>query len=410
MFTLLMINLQLHRSLERALFLIVLGTSIALQAADSTPDKARRDREYRDFAMGREGNPKRGWELFNDEKRAGCSKCHSVDGSASKAGPDLYAVGDKFPRGELIRAVQEPSASIAIGYGTTVVRTKAGEEFQGILKDSTAGALDLVGADGKHIRIAMRDVLEQRGSTLSLMPEGLEAGLTRQEFTDLIQYLVTLRQPETAVKFNRGMPSDIPELARPITVRPFFSEQMRFPHNFVHKPGDVRYGLVWFGQLPGAINTFVAVHQTGKIWLLDKEGTNETKTLFADISTEIFNERGPNGLLSIAFHPRYRENRRYFLKHQVFEDSKIVTVVVERHAAADLGSDSGQSSRRLWQAVSSTQDHSGGCIAFGPDGFLYIGMGDTGPQQDPQGHGQDLTIHLGKILRIDVDHTDAGLA
>jgi len=57
-----------------------------------------------------------------------------------------------------------------------------------------------------------------------------------------------------------------------------------------------------------------------------------------------------------------------------------------------------------------TQDHSGGCIAFGPDGFLYIGMGDTGPQQDPQGHGQDLSILLGKMLRIDVDHIDPGLA
>jgi glucose/arabinose dehydrogenase len=64
----------------------------------------------------------------------------------------------------------------------------------------------------------------------------------------------------------------------------------------------------------------------------------------------------------------------------------------------------------LWKVVSATQDHSGGCIAFGPDGFLYIGMGDTGPQQDPQGHGQDLTTHLGKILRLDVDHADAGLA
>jgi glucose/arabinose dehydrogenase len=64
----------------------------------------------------------------------------------------------------------------------------------------------------------------------------------------------------------------------------------------------------------------------------------------------------------------------------------------------------------LWKVVSTTQDHSGGCIEFGPDGFLYIGMGDTGPQQDPQGHGQDLTTQLGKILRIDVDRTDAALA
>ncbi|MEO8353860.1 MAG: PQQ-dependent sugar dehydrogenase, partial [Chthoniobacteraceae bacterium] len=179
---------------------------------------------------------------------------------------------------------------------------------------------------------------------------------------------------------------------------------------FVQKPGDVRSGLVWFGQIPGVSNTFVAVHQTGKIWLLEKQATNDVKTLFADVSKDIFNERGPNGLLGMAFHPKFPENRKYYLKHQVFEDGKIVTTVVERQASPDLRTDSGQPSRRLWKVASTTQDHSGGCIAFGPDGFLYIAMGDTGPQQDPQGHGQDLSTHLGKILRIDVDHADDGLA
>jgi len=114
-------------------------------------------------------------------------------------------------------------------------------------------------------------------------------------------------------------------------------------------------------------------------------------------------------LLGLAFHPKFPENRRYYLKHQVFEEGRIVTTVVERRASTDLRTDSGYPSRRLWKVVSATQDHSGGCIGFGPDGFLYIAMGDTGPQQDPQGHGQDLTTHLGKILRIDVDHADAGL-
>jgi glucose/arabinose dehydrogenase len=184
---------------------------------------------------------------------------------------------------------------------------------------------------------------------------------------------------------------------------------LRFPHAYVHKPGDVRYGLVWFGQLPGVSNSFVAVHQTGKIWLLEKRATNDVKMLFGDVAKDIFNERGPNGLLGLAFHPNFRGNRKYYLKHQVFEEGKIVTTVVERRASPDGRTDSGQPSRRLWQVASTTQDHSGGCIEFGPDGFLYIAMGDTGPQQDPQGHGQDLTTHLAKLLRIDVDHPDSGL-
>ena len=395
--------------------LLVIVTTLAFirsaqSAEPAVPDPARQLREYRDFAMGRDGNAARGRELFNNEQRAACAKCHSVDGSSGKAGPDLLAVGDKFPRRELIRAVLEPSADIAVGYGTTIVETKAGEEFQGIVKETTAEALEMIGADGRNVRVATRDIKEQRGSRLSLMPEGLQSGMSRGEFTDLIEYLVTLKQPESALTSNRGMPATIPELAKSISLRPFFSEQLRFPHAFVQKPGDVRSGLVWFGPLPGVSNTFVVVHQTGKIWLLEKNETNETKSLFADVGKDVFNERGPNGLLGMAFHPKFRENRKYYLKHQVFEEGKIATTVVERQAAPDYRADSGQPSRRVWKVVSATQDHSGGCIGFGPEGFLYIAMGDTGPQQDPQGHGQDLTTHLGKILRIDVDRIDDGLA
>ncbi|MDB6109956.1 MAG: putative glucose/L-sorbosone dehydrogenase, distantly related to bacterial beta-galactosidase [Pedosphaera sp.] len=379
-------------------------------AQSPPPDPARQLREYRDFAMGHDGNATRGRELFNNEQRPACVKCHSVDGTASKAGPDLSAVGDKFPRGELIRSVLEPSATIAVGYGTTILELKSGDEIQGVLKQSTADSLELAGADGKHVRIATRDIQEQRGSTISLMPEGLQAGLSHQEFTDLIEYLFTLRQPENLLTSNHGMPSNIPKLAQPVTLRPFLSEDLRFPNAFVQKPGDLRYGLVWFGQVPGGSNLFLAVHQTGKLWLVEKCATNDLKTLFADLSNEIYDKSGPNGLLGLAFHPKFRENRKYYLTHQVFEGGKIVTVVVERQAAPEFRTDSGQASRRLWQVVSTTQDHSGGCITFGPDGFLYIGMGDTGPQQDPQGHGQDLTTHQGKMLRIDVDHQDAGLA
>ena len=108
----------------------------------------------------------------------------------------------------------------------------------------------------------------------------------------------------------------------------------------------------------------------------------------------------------MAFHPRFRENGKSYLKHQVFEEGKIATVLVEKRADADLKKDSGRPSRRLLKIVSVTQDHSGGCIQFGPDGYLYLGMGDTGPQQDPQGHGQDTRLLLGKMLRIDVDHTE----
>ena len=389
---------------------LIIHFALVTMPAQAQEDRPRQLRGYRDFALVHDGNAEHGRELFNDAHRLICQNCHSVDGSSSKAGPDLFAVGDKFPRRDLIDAVLEPSASIAVGYGTTIVETKDGEEIQGIIKESTAQFIDIMGIEGKHVRIPSQQIAAQRGSSVSLMPDGLQAGLTHQDFTDLIEYLTTLRQPENSLSANRGMPSDIPELPKPIALRPVFGEDLRFPHSFVMKPGDVRSGLVWFGQVPGNTNSFVAVHQTGKIWLLENLSDNPVKSLFVDVTAEIFNERGPNGVLGLAFHPKFRENRKYYLKHQVFEVGKIATVVVERVASPDFRTDSAKPSRRLWKVVSVTQDHSGGCIAFGPDGFLYIGMGDTGPQQDPQGHGQDLTTHLAKMLRIDVDHMDNGLA
>lgn len=412
------------------LFVGLLGmsecASRAAEPAGGLPpvDVGRALREYRDYAMGHDGNAVRGREFFQSEQRGGCFKCHSVDGSSSKAGPDLQAAGDKFPRRELIRAVLEPSADIAVGYGLTIVETKSGDTLQGVVKGSTAESLELVGADGMHVKIPTRDIQTQRGSTQSMMPDGLQATMSRGDFTDIVEYLVSLKQPGNALTSNRGMPGEIGKLAQPVVLHRLFAEDLRITAASSQKPGDIRSGLVWFGQLPGHSNVFLAAHQTGKIWRLERpvtataESGNRTapspwdssKTLFVDLSGQLFNERGPNGLLGLAFHPKFAANHKYYLKHQVFEDGKIATTVVERTVAADGQADAGKPSRRLWKAVSTTQDHSGGCLAFGPDGFLYIAMGDTGPQQDPEGHGQDLTTHLAKVLRIDVDRTEGEMA
>jgi glucose/arabinose dehydrogenase len=83
---------------------------------------------------------------------------------------------------------------------------------------------------------------------------------------------------------------------------------------------------------------------------------------------------------------------------------------VEKSFNADFTADSGQAPRRLIKIVSVAEDHSGGCLQFGPDGFLYFAMGDTGPHNDPNGHAQNMQLLLGKMMRIDVDHADEGRA
>lgn len=364
---------------------------------------------YAKFALLREGDPANGKRLFADEQKVGCTKCHTIDGKGSKAGPDLFAIGDQFDRRELIKAVIEPSAAIAVGYGTTVVDTQSGEEFQGVLKQATDSWIELMGPDAKRFRIATRDIKEQHGSNVSLMPEGLQNGMTMQEFTDLITFLITLKQPVHSREMHHGMPMEIPQITHPIAVRPFLKNALRVPVGTEGQTGKIQQGLVWFGQVPGFRNRFLAMDEAGMIWLIEKPGDDERTSVFADLTRDVFSARGPNGLLGFAFHPQFRRNRKYYLEHQVFEDGKIATVVVEREMSPDFAKDSEKPPRRLLKIVSVAEHHNGGCIEFGPDGYLYIGMGDSAPNFDPQGQAQDPRLLFGKMLRIDVNHRDAGL-
>ena len=377
-----------------SLLLAFLG-GVRLPAAD--PEACRK------YALTHEGDAARGARLFNEQKLL-CSNCHSVDGKASKAGPDLFAVGDAFGRRDIVDAVLNPSATISPGYGTIIVETKTGASFTGILKQSTADQVQLMGVDGKLVSIAKADIKEQSGNSVSLMPEGLQAGLSPQEFTDLIEYLTTLKQAESTLVSNHGMPGDIPQLAKPVNVRPFFTNEFTLPRS------KVESGLTSLRQVPGSGNVFLVLHQKGMIWRVEKTAAGEDKTVFADFPAEVFSERGPNGLLDVAFHPKFRENRKYYLFYQVLEEGKVTSIIVEKQFDADFKGDSGKPPRRILKIASVAEDHSGGCLQFGPDGFLYIVMGDTGPHNDPNGHAQNLQLLLGKMLRIDVDHEEAGLA
>ena len=157
-------------------------------------------------------------------------------------------------------AILQPSATIAPGYGTVIVETKAGTVFQGILKQTTdAGVQNHGCVDGKLVSDRDGpDIKEKKGSPISLMPEGQHANLSLQEFTDLIEYLTTLKQPASTLVSEHGMPADIPSLAKPVTGRPFFTQGFELPRS------KVESGLTSFRQVPGfSANVFLVLHQKG---------------------------------------------------------------------------------------------------------------------------------------------------
>jgi glucose/arabinose dehydrogenase len=116
------------------------------------------------------------------------------------------------------------------------------------------------------------------------------------------------------------------------------------------------------------------------------------------------------GLLGIAFHPSYSQNRRFFLNYDRIAGGQTQTVIAEYLAsAADPNQADPASEKILLNVNQPFSNHKAGQLGFGNDGFLYFGLGDGGSGGDPLGNGQNLQTLLGKMLRIDVNATSPGL-
>lgn len=155
-------------------------------------------------------------------------------------------------------------------------------------------------------------------------------------------------------------------------------------------------------------NRLFVVEQRGTIRIL-KNGTL-SETPFLDIRDRV-KSGGEMGLLGLAFHPKFSENRRFFLNYTAPSGpTGLQTVISELKVSGDPEKGDPASERILLTIPQPFQNHNGGQIAFGPDGYLYIGMGDGGSANDPQGNGQNLATLLGKMLRIDIDSAGEGKA
>jgi len=123
---------------------------------------------------------------------------------------------------------------------------------------------------------------------------------------------------------------------------------------------------------------------------------------FLDLRSRV-KSGGERGLLSVAFHPDYARNGFFFVN---YTDMHGDTRVERYHVSADPDRADPASAKLVITIAQPHANHNGGLVMFGPDGMLYIGMGDGGSQGDPHGNGQNPAALLGKILRLDVDHGD----
>ncbi|MEO6695189.1 MAG: PQQ-dependent sugar dehydrogenase [Ignavibacteria bacterium] len=159
-------------------------------------------------------------------------------------------------------------------------------------------------------------------------------------------------------------------------------------------------------------NRLFVVEQKGKIYTFNDDTAVSTKKLFIDLTSIVTQVGGDRGLLGLAFHPDY-ENNRYFYVYYIADSSGTPYGQwsrVARYTASATNPDTALNSSqvRLLNVAQPDYRHKGGKMEFGTDGYLYISLGDGGRENDPDNYAQSKNVLLGKILRINVDSSSGG--
>jgi putative membrane-bound dehydrogenase-like protein len=154
--------------------------------------------EYLNFALDHAGDARKGEKLFATSTAGGigCATCHAANGAGGTVGPDLSGAGAKYSRRDLAEAVLFPSKAVREGYQQIIVRTHNGQTYAGPVKAETAEELTLQESDGTLRRVRKAEIQARKDTGLSPMPEGLHAGLTPQQFADLVSYLESLKSAD----------------------------------------------------------------------------------------------------------------------------------------------------------------------------------------------------------------------
>ncbi|MES2683109.1 MAG: PQQ-dependent sugar dehydrogenase [Pseudomonadota bacterium] len=190
-------------------------------------------------------------------------------------------------------------------------------------------------------------------------------------------------------------------------------KDLRFPAAGVSS-GEIRFSKafpnlsfsapLWFGQAPGQPGRAYVAEQGGRIWVFDFNAAVTAKTLFLDL-TDRTRANGEQGLLGVAFAPDFASNRvvyAYYSKNTA-PDVNAGNATVERFTVSADGLTANRSGTVFFSEPDPFNNHNGGSLLFGPDGMLYLALGDGGSGGDPQNNGQNLGSVLGKVLRFRPD-------
>src|SRR6058998_151737 len=200
-------------------------------------------------------------------------------------------------------------------------------------------------------------------------PDGIELGIMRLQAVVVMILGGSLWAPAQSVR---------------IDLEPFIASGLNQP--------------AYFTNAHDGTNRRFVVEQPGRVSVM--QPGSSLRSTFLDITSRVLSG-GERGLLGLAFHPQFASNRRFFVDYTRRPDG--ATVIAE-YSVSTSNPNVALTSETVQSTISQPyENHNGGMIEFGPDGYLYIGMGDGGSGNDPENRAQNLTELLGKMLRIDAD-------
>ncbi|MBI4427748.1 MAG: PQQ-dependent sugar dehydrogenase [Ignavibacteriales bacterium] len=154
-------------------------------------------------------------------------------------------------------------------------------------------------------------------------------------------------------------------------------------------------------------NRIALVTQPGVIYIFPNIPSVTSAKVFLDIQDSVYSVDNEQGLLGLAFHPRFSENHHLFVNYTAKTNAR---TMIARYTVSGTNPDSVDKNTRLviLEINQPYSNHNGGGLAFGPDGYLYIGTGDGGSGGDPDNRAQNNADLLGKFLRLNIDSSHAG--
>ena len=162
--------------------------------------------------------------------------------------------------------------------------------------------------------------------------------------------------------------------------------------------------MVFLTHPDGIPDRLYLVLQPGRIMVFDNVPNPSSPETFLDIRNRVSDRGNEEGLLGLAFDPDYANNGYFYVYYSAASPRR--SVIARYHVPPGADGVDPSTEKIIMEIGQPYSNHNGGQVTFGPDGYLYVGLGDGGSGGDPRGHGQNLRTLLGTILRIDVSALD----